>query len=153
MEETHGKLAIEGRPMSRVLPGFGGVVLLLAAAGLWVVPGSNWDSALMLIKLGLSLFLVLSGLALLQSAAYTIQPEVELDPRRGYLSLIERDHSGTVKRRTRLSYDDLSEVDFRDGLMIARNQQGQSVVEMPLESVDNLGEIRAALGPAFSCVA
>lgn len=143
-------LAISGRPLSRIFTGFCGFVLTITAAGMWLVPGSNWDSALMLIKLGLTSFLLLGGIMLMQSARRTLVPEVHLDPRGSRLILIERDDRGQVQREIKLSYDDLSEIDFRDNMLIARDHHGQTIVQMPLDNVDNLDEIRAALGPAFS---
>ena len=148
--DTSQNLAISGHPLSRILFGFAGVVLMAAAAGLWIVPGSSFDPSLALIKLGLSLFLALGGAALLQSARRTIHPEVLLDPSQGQMRVVERDESGQIHRDTTTSYEDLSEVDFRDGMLIARDHHGQAVVEIPLDRTGDFDEIRAALGPTFA---
>jgi hypothetical protein len=148
--ETGAKLVIEGHPASRVLNGFIGAVLLFAAVGLWLVPGSNWDAGLMLVKLGLSGFFVGGGLMFLLSTRRSIHPEVFLDGKRGRMRMLERDTHGRIASEVEVDYDDLSEIDFRDGMLIARDHHGQPVLEMPVEQVGNLDDVRAALGPAFS---
>lgn len=142
--------AIEGHATSGALAGFAGVVLCVAALGLWLVPGASFDPALMLIKLGLSIFFMIGGSICLSASRRDTHPEVELNPRRGILRIIERNARGRIESSVDVSYDDLSEVDFRDGMLIARDHHGQLVVEMPVENVGDLDEIRAALGPAFS---
>lgn len=42
-----------------------GFALLLASAGLWLQPGANWDIDLAVMKLGLSAFLALAAVAVL----------------------------------------------------------------------------------------
>ena len=142
--------AIEGHATSGALSSFLGVVLCVAALGLWLVPGANFDPALMLIKLGLSIFLLIGGLISLAASQRDTHPEVELDSRRGILRLLERNARGRIENTVELAYDDLSEIDFRDGMLIARDHHGRAVVEMPVENAGDLDEIRAALGPAFS---
>lgn len=142
-------LSIEGHAPSGVLSGFLGVVLLAAALGLWLVPGASHDQVLVLIKMGLSVFLGLGGAMFLLAARRVQHPEVHLDGRRGLLRLLERDDSGQVCSQVEVDYDDLSELDLRDGMLIARDHHGRVVVEMPVENAGDLDEIRAELGPAF----
>lgn len=148
--EDRPRLAIAGLAPSGVLSGFLGLSLVAAAAGLWLVPGASYDPALVLIKLGLTLFFALGGAMFLMGARRDRQPEVHLDARRGVLRLLERDAGGNLCRRVELDYDDLSELDLRDGMLIARDHHGRPVVEMAVESIGDMDEIRAALGPAFS---
>ncbi|MDQ2089052.1 hypothetical protein [Marimonas arenosa] len=149
VEDQRG-LSIEGHAPSGALSGFLGVTLLVAAAGLWLMPGLNYDPALVLIKLGLSVFFVMGGIMFILAARRAPHPEVYLDGRRGILRLLERDIEGRVCQQIEMSYDDLSEMDFRDGMLIARDHHGRAVIEMPVEHAGDLDEIRAALGPAFS---
>jgi len=142
--------AVEGHATSGALTSFLGVVLCVAALGLWLVPGASFDPTLMLIKLGLSIFFLIGGSMFLVASRSDNHPEVELDARRGILRIIERNAQGRIENSEEVSYDDLSEVDFRDGMLIARDHHGRSVVEMPVENAGDLEEIRAALGPAFS---
>lgn len=46
----------------RIVTHIFGVALLMAALGMWLVPGSAWDAELLTIKMGLSLFLLIGGL-------------------------------------------------------------------------------------------
>ncbi len=142
--------AIEGHATSGALASFLGVVLCVAALGLWLVPGASFDPALMLMKLGLSIVFLIAGSLCLMLARRDTHPEVELDANRGILRILERNARGGVESSVEVSYDDLSEVDFRDGMLIARDHHGRAVVEMPVENAGDLDEIRAALGPAFS---
>ncbi|UYV35855.1 hypothetical protein N4R57_12365 [Rhodobacteraceae bacterium D3-12] len=148
--EDSPEVAIEGHATSAALATFFGVVLCVAALGLWLVPGASFDPALMLIKLGLSIFLMIGGSMFLVAARRDTHPEVQLDSRRGILRVIERNDRGRVEDTFEVAYDDLSEVDFRDGMLIARDHHGQSILEVPVENAGDLDEIRAALGPAFS---
>jgi hypothetical protein len=54
-----------GNPVSSILAGITGAGLVAAALGLWILPGSSTAADLLLMKLGLSLFLGLGGLALI----------------------------------------------------------------------------------------
>jgi hypothetical protein len=55
-------------PLMRGILSLNGVALLAAAAGLWLLPGSNLGADVMLMKLGLSAFMVLAAFALLARA-------------------------------------------------------------------------------------
>ncbi|MDQ2095263.1 hypothetical protein [Rhodalgimonas zhirmunskyi] len=148
--EKSGKLSLAGHATSRALSHFMGIVMSVSAFGLWIVPGSSYDPQLMLLKMGVTLFLMIGGAMFLVAARKAHHPEVQLDPSRGILKLRHRDERGTVIGEDDISYDDLSEVDFRDGMLIARDHFGEIVVEMPVEAVGDLDQVRAALGPAFS---
>ncbi|MFP4327813.1 MAG: hypothetical protein ACLFQL_07370 [Paracoccaceae bacterium] len=54
-----------GRPIAGLVSGIAGAGLVAAALGLWVLPGASMAADLLLMKLGLSLFLGLGGLALI----------------------------------------------------------------------------------------
>lgn len=148
-EETGVGLSIVGHAPSGFLSGLFGTALGGAAIGLWLVPGASYDPALFLVKLGLSVFFVLGGAMFLLAARRVHHPEVHLDGRGGVMRLVERDERGQVVNEIRVDYDDLSEVDLRDGMLIARDHHGRAVVEMPVENAGDLDEIRAELGPAF----
>lgn len=148
-QDHDGALAIEGHARSRALNWFMGGVLMAAAPGLWLVPGAAADPVLALIKLGLTVFFVLGGATFLLSARQAACPEVHLDGRHGVLRLLERDAHGRVQNAVEIGYDELSEVDFRDGMLIARDHHGQPVIEMPVEHAGDMDAVRAALGPAF----
>jgi hypothetical protein len=78
------------RSLVRVIRRVGGAGLILAAVGLWVMPGSNWAAEVLLIKLVLSLVSGFVGLALVQNGATKDRPEVEIDVVRRRVQLVSR---------------------------------------------------------------
>ncbi|MEM1076818.1 MAG: hypothetical protein AAF665_07460 [Pseudomonadota bacterium] len=65
-----------------------GGALMLTALGLWIAPGANWASDLMLIKLLVSAVAAMAGLACLQSFARPAPPKVEIDTIRHEVRLV-----------------------------------------------------------------
>lgn len=51
-------------PMVRALLAVSGGALVIAAFGLWLMPGASVQPALMMMKLGVSLFMLISGMCL-----------------------------------------------------------------------------------------
>jgi len=142
--------ALKALPPLRLFHVFAGSVLLMAALGLWAVPGSTWNQSAQLMKLFLTVSASLAGLALIAPMRRSY-PEVTLDPRSERLHVIERNDFGRVSKTVTYRYDELSEVDVRDGVFIARDHHGRAVVELPLGvEVEALDALRAALGPSFA---
>jgi len=146
--------ALQALPPLRLFHVFAGSVLLIAALGLWAVPGSTWKKAQLmtaqLMKLFMTATAILAGLALIAPLRRSY-PEVTLDPRSECLEVIERNDFGRISKKETYAYDDLSEVDVRDGIFVARDHQGRAVVEIPLGAqVEALDALRAALGPSFA---
>lgn len=78
------------RSVVRMMRQIGGAGLILAAVGLWIMPGSNWAAEILLFKLVLSLVLALVGFALSQDGAARDTPEVEIDVVRRRVQLVNR---------------------------------------------------------------
>ena len=55
-----------------------GAALVLAASGLWLTPGSNFGSDVMLLKVGLSALSVMLGASLLLSGQKPALPEIQM---------------------------------------------------------------------------
>ena len=145
--------ALQALPPLRLFHVFAGSVLLIAALGLWAVPGSTWNQTAQLMKLLMTATAILAGLALIAPLRRSY-PEVTLDPRSECLEVIERNDFGRISKKETYAYDDLSEVDVRDGIFVARDHQGRAVVEIPLGAqVEALDALRAALGPSFALTA
>ena len=145
-----GTHSLEALPPLRLFHFFAGLVLILAAVGLWVFPVNGWDQGAQLLKLFLATVSLLGGISLL-IPLHRRYPEVQLDPRAERLEVVERSDFGRIARREVFNYSDLSEVDVRDGVFIARDHQGRTVVELPLSyRVDEVDKLRAALGPSFA---
>ena len=152
-EGTAERHALQALPPLRLFHVFSGSVLLIAALGLWAVPGSSWDQTAQLIKLFMTATAIVAGLALMAPMRRRY-PEVTLDPRSERLEVIERNDFGRISKKQVFTYADLSEVDVRDGVFIARDHQGRTVVELPLGAqVGELDALRAALGPSFARMA
>lgn len=146
----HGTHSLEVLPPLRLFHVFAGMVLVLAAIGLWAVPANSWDQGAQLLKLFMTALCLLGGISLL-IPLHRRYPEVQLDPRAGRLEVVDRSDFGRVSRRDVYNYDDLSEIDVRDGIFIARDHQGRTVVELPLSHrIDEVDALRAALGPSFA---
>lgn len=79
-----------GRALGRMVQRVTGAALILAAAGLWLMPGSSWAADLLLIKLILSLVAGFAGLALIQNWTTLDAPEVEIDVVRRQVRLLRR---------------------------------------------------------------
>lgn len=142
--------ALQALPPLRLFHVFAGSVLLITALGLWAVPGSDWNKVAQLAKLFMTATAVIAGVALILPSRRRF-PEVQLDPRAERLEVVERSDLGRIMRRETYTYDELSEVDVRDGVFIARDHQGRSVVELPLDlRGDEIDTLRAALGPSFA---
>jgi hypothetical protein len=79
-----------GRMMVRSGQSFLGATLILAAAGLWILPGAEFSSDVMLMKLVLSLTAGCIGIALAQNGKAPTSPEIEIDTARREIRLVRR---------------------------------------------------------------
>lgn len=79
-----GRLMVRGG--QRVL----GAALILAAVGLWIMPGAEFSNDVMLMKLVLSLTAASIGIMLTQQAKTPPAPEVEIDTVRQEIRLVRR---------------------------------------------------------------
>jgi hypothetical protein len=79
-----------GRMMIRGSLSVLGAALIMSAVGLWIMPGSEFSSDVMLMKLCLSVGAVFLGIALTQGARTPKTPEVEIDTIRREIRLVRR---------------------------------------------------------------
>jgi hypothetical protein len=79
-----------GRLMVRGGQSLLGAALILAAVGLWIMPGSEFSGDVMLMKLVLSLTAAFIGIMLTQQAKTPATPEVEIDTVRREIRLVRR---------------------------------------------------------------
>ncbi|WP_390915107.1 hypothetical protein [Pseudosulfitobacter sp. SM2401] len=87
--------ALDGsRLVVRATQAFIGAVLILAAVGLWAMPGADWSGDLLLIKLVLSLMMVLGGIAMLHTPNRAKTPEIEIDTIRREVRVMRRNEAG-----------------------------------------------------------
>jgi len=109
-----------------------GASALMAAAGLWLIPVVPGDGAMQLTKLALSMALAGGGAFLLPIRAADAGPEVQIDTVGRRLSIIEKDASGRIQSEIGYSVDTLSEIVLRDGLLTARDADGQPLITLPV---------------------
>lgn len=148
--DVEGMHSLEALPPLRLFHVFAGAVLVIAAFGIWLVPGQSWNEGAKLVKVFMSAASLIVGFSFL-IPMHRRYPEVQLDPRAERLDVIERNDFGRISSSKSYDYADLSEVDVRDGIFIAKDHQGRTVVELPLtRRVDEIEALRAALGPSFS---
>ncbi len=120
----HGWRALSG--LSR----FVGVVLMLAAVGIWLMSGSLWDAEMMLLRLGVSVVFMCMGLVLLHAGRRTARDEIHLDLRAGELRHVRRGHDGIARVRQQLAMRDLSEVVIDEDRLLLRGNCGQVLLEL-----------------------
>ena len=134
-EAQDAQASLKGSPRHgwRALSGFSrfvGVVLMLAAVGIWLLSGSLWDAEMMLLRLGVSVVFMCLGLALLHAGRKTARDEIHLDHRAGELRHVRRGHDGIARVRQRLALHDLAEVVIDEDRLLLRGKCGQILLEL-----------------------
>lgn len=118
---------------------FLGTVLLVSAAGLWVIPVDMGDAAMRLIKLLFSACLLALGAMFILSARDRLRlPEIRLDPEAREIHIVKP--SGTLS----LCFDDLAEVSFCERTMTARSSDGRVQLVLPLTDEQTENALREA---------
>lgn len=111
------RIADGGRMLVRAAQRLSGVALVVAALGLWIAPGSSWESEIMLFKLILSITAVLAGFGLMQSSAKPNTPEVKIDLIRREVRLVRVLKGGPEEVLQRCAFADLARAE-RDGMHV-----------------------------------
>lgn len=76
------------RMILRFLQGIVGTALLLTAIGIWIAPGANWATELLLMKLLASVVCGIVGLYCMQAFIRPAAPKVEIDTIRHEIRLV-----------------------------------------------------------------
>lgn len=95
----------------RVLQRLLGVSLIVAASGLWVLPGADFSGDVMLMKMCLATFALFSGFWLVFSVRATPQTEVELDVSRSELRILRPGAMGAMLMVYSSKFDQLGRVE------------------------------------------
>jgi hypothetical protein len=111
------RMTESGRMVIRGAQRLIGAALALAAVGLWIVPGSSWESDVMLFKLILSLVALFAAVGLLQASASSTSPEVEIDTIRREVRLMRPASDGSAAMVERCAFAELSRAE-RDGDLV-----------------------------------
>lgn len=124
--------ALDGsRLVVRGTQAFIGAVLILAAVGLWAIPGSDWSGELLLIKLVLSLMMVLGGIAMLHTPNAITAPEIEIDTVRREVRVVRRNVQGDDVLSAH-KFDDLDYAELRGAHMVLWAKGGVMLAEVAL---------------------
>jgi hypothetical protein len=135
-------------PLRKLMFRIIGTALVLSAAGMWLMPGSQYAPEVVLIKLGVSLFAFLCGLALLMRNHQDNQPDAYFDPIRSEVRVLQKNNRGRPQTVLRRSYDTLGSARFTDNMLEMYDVDGSMLMRLPIESA----EIRDALRVQLSGV-
>jgi hypothetical protein len=108
---------------------FFGVVLGLAALGLWLVPGAFEDGATVLVRLVISFLFVGIAVCLWGAGRQRFDDEFVVDFSTQRLSHVSRGKDGIARVRGDYGLDPLS---LRAGVVLAREADGTEIVRMVL---------------------
>lgn len=122
-----------------------GTALVLSSGLMWVLPGSQMDSDLMLIKLGLSLTFLLSGLTMLMIHHIDNRPDAYFDPVRREVRVLRKDKRGRPQSIMRRGYDSLGSARFRDRLVEIFDVDGSLLMRLPVDNHEVRHALRAQL--------
>lgn len=124
---------------TRLGPGllrFAGASLVLAAVGLWITPGAGADPELALLKLGTSILFACLGLVFLDTGKSTGTDEFHIDDTLREVRHILRGPDGIARLQARYGFDDLSDVQVIDNMLLAHDHAGQIVLHRPVADLD-----------------
>lgn len=138
------------RWLARGFAQFVGVVLVLVAFGLWLLPNTQWEADLTLMKLGISLFVGFAGLALLDAGRAQRMVEVQIDTTKGEVRLVR-----SAKRQpsaqeviSRARFEDLGPAEHRGEMVHLWAGDGGLVAEVALSDPGTRTELLNALRAA-----
>ena len=141
------KLGFEGhRIILQAFMRFTGAALILCAPGLWLLPGSNVDPALLLYKLGASIFFLFCGVALILRNKAFSQPEVYFDPIRREMRILQKNERGRPQTVLRRSYDTLGAAKIRARQLEIWDVDGSVLLNIPLADQEARSALRHQLG-------
>ena len=128
------KQAARGRrPARRAFAGvlrFAGVVLMLAAVGIWILSVPLLDAEMMLVRLAVSVLFMCCGLMLLHAGRRQGRDEIHLDPRSRELRHVHRGRDGIARTRRSLSLADIGGITVADNQLIVQSHAGDVLLEL-----------------------
>ncbi len=128
-----------------VLKRFIGAAMMLSAVGLWLMPEAGERYDLTLVRLGISVSLVLVGLALLSVREAAGRPEACFDPIRKELRLLRCDAYRRPRTILRRSYDRLGGARFTAATVQIYEADGSLLMELPICSTALRSQLRDQL--------
>ncbi len=133
------------RAIVRILFQVVGTALILTAPAMWVLPGSLLEADVQLMKLGVSVFFLLCGLALLMRNHADAQPEAYFDPIRRELRVLQKNERGRPQTVLRRSYDSLGGARITSRVIELWDVDGSVLMRLPIENPDVRQALRMQL--------
>lgn len=124
-----------------------GAALAMAAVGLWVAPGSSWESDVMLFKLILSFTGLLAAFGLMNASARPRAPEIEIDTIRREVRLVRREKQERVVLQSS-SFGELAHAEFDGANVQLWGADGDFLAEVALSDRKALASLLAGLRDA-----
>ena len=137
-------------PVRMVMFRIAGTALVLSASGMWLMPGSQLAPDLMLMKLGVSMFFFLCGLALLMRNHQDNQPDAYFDPIRNEVRVLQKNNRGRPQTVLRRSYDTLGSARFSGTTIELFDLDGSMLMRLPVEDAKVRSALRAQLSGAVN---
>ncbi|SLN64208.1 hypothetical protein PEL8287_03526 [Roseovarius litorisediminis] len=126
-----------------------GTSLILSAVGVWLLPSGAGDAAMQLIKLVFSFSMLGLGVMCISAMDQPDdEPEIEFDTINRQLRIVEFDNLGHPAVTSCHDLDSLSELNFQDGSLTARDADGNQVVALSIHSKTTERALRAAINDA-----
>lgn len=123
-----------------------GSALVLAAPGLWLIPGSSFEADLALMKLWSSVFFAFCGIALLMRNKLSVPPDVIFDPIRRELRVektVVRARPQTLLRRR---YESLGRAVISPREIELWDVDGSVLMRLPIPDAETRCALRDQLG-------
>ncbi len=142
---------VETRPQSSLCPviagsmRFLGAVMILSAVGIWLVPVTAGDGLMVLMKLLVSVFFGCVGSVIIQWGRDSQFDEIHMDVEARELRHLTRFCDGIPRLRASYAFDDLADIRLTDGQLTVLGRNGNVLVQLPADRVENLEAIRAGL--------
>ncbi|KIC17722.1 hypothetical protein RA20_14230 [Leisingera sp. ANG-Vp] len=125
-----------------------GAAMILSSTGLWLAPGAGVDPDMNLIRFGVSVAFLLTGLVLMTAHEPANQPEACFDPVRRELRVLQRDSRGRPRTVLRRSYDTLGGVRLTAATVQMFETDGSLLIELPVASAAMRSHLRDQLSGA-----
>ena len=122
-----------------------GTALVLSSAIMWVIPGVSGDAQMILIKLGMSIFLLFCGLAVSMMNHPDARPDAYFDPIRREVRVLQKSNRGRPQTVLRRSYDSLGAVRFQDKTVELHDMDGTILMRLSLSSSEERHALRLQL--------
>jgi len=119
--------------------------MVLSAAGMWLMPGAQNQAEVVLIKLGMSMFFFLLGLALLMRNHSDNRPDAYFDPIRNEVRVLQKNNRGRPQTVLRRSYDTLGSARFTNNTLELFDVDGSVLMRLPIENADVRQALRQQL--------